>query len=456
MKPRSFNENRHLGLPSPFAPSEILSQVHRPHQFTELPAIANLGHQLSRIAQQVDRRVSKQTDAVGNAVTIARRFQETPLVGRVTQESTHIPHAEEETHELKEIRRLLDESAKRTADAVRYLQARVLPDTARHAHMEAPMDGWIYFQQGDRTTTSHRICLSPKLPYAAGIFLDIIRQAPREGSYALNLRSHGTSYGPTPERSDEVELFVDRASLPAFLQLVERIYRERQQYFEGQPPPSQGVYAPAEGVSVGPSIKNQGGSHASVAHEIGTLADRHLREKLHTQLVQIVQQTPGDVGAFKRSTVGALMWKSLAFDGEWSTLPKVGKWSLESPPRRDKKIQEEDEDLSRCYLEALYEEWILSLRQNRPIDQGRVKQIFIDRMREEIVLNHSWVRKAQEVRSLESLVMWSGMAPRVEQATQTASLAASVYRRQKMGQDVGEAMSALLKGKVYDPSRREE
>ena len=120
------------------------------------------------------------------------------------------------------------------------------------------------------------------------------------------------SYGATPERFDEVELFVDQASLPAFLRIIERVYQERQKYFEGQPPPSQGVYAPAEGVSVGPNIKETSGSLSSVAHEIATLTDRHLRETLHQQLARIVQQTSGDVSAFRRSTVGALMWKSLA------------------------------------------------------------------------------------------------------------------------------------------------
>ena len=39
-------------------------------------------------------------------------------------------------------------------------------------------------------------------------------------------------------------------------------------------------------------------------------------------------------------------------------------------------------------------------------------------------------------------------------ATQTASLAASIYKRQKTGEDVGGALSALLEGAVYDPSRR--
>ena len=137
-----------------------MGQVHRPHEFTELPAVENLGHQLSRIARQVDQRVSKEKDAVGNAVTIARRFQETPIVGRVTQESTHIPHAEEDTKELREIRGLLDESGKRTADAVRYLKTRVLSDPTRKAHMEAPMDGSIFsraiVRKSPTASVSHR------------------------------------------------------------------------------------------------------------------------------------------------------------------------------------------------------------------------------------------------------------------------------------------------------------
>ena len=76
---------------------------------------------------------------------------------------------------------------------------------------------------------------------------------------------------------------------------------------------------------------------------------------------------------------------------------------------------------------------VVSLRQNRSIDQARVKQIFIDRMQAEMVLHYAWSKKRESSLARCPRAV-AGRMPHVERATQTASLAASVYRRQSTGE----------------------
>lgn len=454
MKPRSFVDRRptnaDLGLPSEFALSEVTSNLARPRRLKELPAVKHLGVQLQELADTIEADPDP-SPRPERAVQIASDFFRASTADRVSNRFTVEPAKGD--HRLDQMHQLLDESAKRANRAYRYVRDQVL--NGRKGDIEQSADGWIRFLQGDPQETAYRICLSPRLPYAAGIFAEIAKTVPAHLSYAMNMRSTGSSYGAAVDRVDEVFVFAGRETLPKLLPIVERVYKTHQVHFVGQLASSEGTYVPVEGVSIGSTNRELGESKTADVYHVSMSIDGALRGALTDQLKRIVRAGFKNWGQFNRSPAGVLMWQALSSEHGRSTHLRIGRWTLDDTQRRrmNESANDDDEQLSECYFRALYEEWIRSLFKDCPLNREGVRQNFIRQLPERMVLHHPWVRKFQRQGAIESSVAWPHGSPDIAQATKIASLAASVYRRERTGEPVGEAIEALLKEEMYQPRK---
>jgi hypothetical protein len=454
MKQRPFPgqgpKNAELGLPSEFSLSEVTSNLARDRRMVELPAVRHLSAQLEDLAEGAEL-VGISPDRGKRAVGIASDFMDRSMLDRVTNRFT-VERVKGDRRFAK-VNELLDQSAERAAQAHTYVRDQVLK--GREGYIESSMDGWVRFVQGKPEETKYRISLSPKLPYAPGIFVEIARAVPPELSYAMNLQSTGSSYGATEDRADEVTVFASQQNLARLLPIIEKVYRARQEHFVGQLSSGEGVYSPLDGVSIGYTNQQRSESKAANAHDVSTAIDGAMRKALSAQLKRIVQGSFKDWKQFRTSVVGMIMWDTLLSNDGRQRRPKIGRWTLDDGARRkaSEPANDDDEQLSECYLKGMYEEWVGSLFEDRPIDRERIRQNFIRQLQHQMVLNHQWVRKFQSPGAVDRAVSWPQASPDLTHATQVASLAASVYRRERAEEPVGGAIEALLKNDRFQPRK---
>lgn len=453
MTNRSFDDtrrtNEQLGLPPELSVTEVNSNLSRSRRMTELPAIGHLRSQLQELTDSAEI-VGLSRDRSKRSVGIASDFLERSMFDRVTNRFT--VERVRGDRRFDKAREMLDLSAKRAADAHKYVRDHVL--NGRGGAIESAMDGWIRFVQGKPEDSTYRISLSPKLPFAPGIFVEIARAVPPELSYAMKLQSTGSSYGATGDRVDEVTVFANQQTLARLLPIINKVYQERREYFVGQPASGEGDYSPLDGVSIGYTNQERSESKGANAHNVANSIDGAMKKTLTSQLQRIVQTSFQDWDQFRRSPVGKIMWSTLLSDDGRERRTNVGRWTLNGPRRKgNEPANDDDEQLSKCYFEALYEEWVSSLYEDRVIDRERVRQNFIRQLEEQMVLNHQWVRKFSSPGAIDLAVSWPQPSPDLGQATRIASLAASVYKREKLGEPVGGAIDALLKEERYQPRK---
>lgn len=459
-RPFDRRNNPEFGIPSAFSTSEVLTHLTRPQELRDLPATVSLERQLGRVVAYVEGR-QPPFNPIDASVAIAKQFLDVSTNNRISQQPMFGPRSHERSESLAELEELLPIVKERGKKAYEYLHENVLP--GRKATLDSWVDGWMYLTQGDPGKTEYRIYLAPKLAFAAGIFTEIAKMIPASVAYQMKMLSPDLDYTGDFARGDKIVLYPTQETLSILLKAVEDVYKRHESVFEGQLPPGGGVYCPAEGISVTYDPPREGGTKSTGTMEIAKVLDKALKEQSQDQLMRIVQKSFKDLKQFKASVVGAMMWKSLVYEGkwinnEWVDKPRVGRWSLKADVKRYEgaPVTEDDATLSKCYYEALYEEWILSLRDGRALNQDRVKEDFRARMKEEIVLSHAWDRQVSEKDGIQNTVVWPGGTPRIEDATRVASLAASVYKRRQKGEGVEGTLRASLRGRSYKPRPRED
>lgn len=458
MPRRPFSDPKHnadFGIPPAFSPSEVLTHLTRPQSLETLPATTSLERQLKRIVVHVQAHATeKRLSDIEGSLCVARQFYDVSVHNRISQQRIFGPKAHERSDSVEDLQKNMPIAQERGRQAFNFLKKQVLND--RKAEIDLDVDGWMYLTQGDPGKTFYRIYLAPKLPYVAGVFTELAQTIPATVGYQMKTISPVLDRPEEFGRGDKIVLYPTREDLPALLKAVERVYQRHPEVFEGQLPPGGGIYTPAEGVSITYDPPREGGKKSTGTVEIATVLEKALKERAQSQLELIVEKSFKDLAQFKNSTIGRLMWKALVFQGEWMQEPKVGRWTQDTNKRyADEPMTEDDQTLSRCYYEALYEEWILSLRDHRPMNNERVKQIFFPRMREAMVLHYAWEKRMQQKDAFETAISWPRGRPDIEQATRIAALAASVYKRQKSGEPMEEALAANLEGKTYQPRSRE-
>lgn len=451
-----WDENRALELPSPFAPSEVLSHLVRPQAVKDLPATVSLERQLRRIAAHVAEHRPRLSEAE-EALCIAHQFLEVSIHNRTSQQAMFGPKPHEREESPEELARVLPETKRRGEDVFTRLRERVLQ--GRPATLDRFVDGWMYLTQGKPGKTAYRIYLAPKLPFAAGIFAEIARDVPASVAYQMKTLSPALTRPEEFGRGDKIVIYPSEETLPTLLKVVEAVCKRHPTVFEGRLPPGGGVYCPCDGVSITYDPPRTNGQKSTGTAEIAKVIDQGLKERSLGQLKAIVQGSFKSMEQFTQSIVGKMMWKALVFGGDWLETPRVGRWTPIGREKRyqDAPLNEDDQVLSKCYYLALYEEWILSLKDNRPVDHERIQQDFLRRIQQEMVLYHLWNKRMQEKGAFDfgGAIAWPGGMPSLEAAAERASLAASIYKRKKQGEDIEDTLGILLGGKSYKPQPRE-